>query len=81
MAINITNEEADKLIRKFAKLTGRNMTEAIILAVNEAIESRTNVETPLATAERLRRKYGFRIKDENRKPLPQSVYDEMWETK
>jgi hypothetical protein len=40
MAINITDDEADKLIREFAALTGRNLTDAVILAVNEAIDRR-----------------------------------------
>ncbi|MEJ5081211.1 type II toxin-antitoxin system VapB family antitoxin [Ochrobactrum sp. MYb379] len=81
MAINITNEEADKLIRKFAKLTGRNLTDAIILAVNEAIESRVNTETPMETAERLRKKHGIRLTAQAREPLPPSVFNEMWEDK
>ncbi|MBC8719864.1 type II toxin-antitoxin system VapB family antitoxin [Ochrobactrum sp. Marseille-Q0166] len=79
MAINITNDEADKLIRKFAALTGRNLTDAIILAVNEAIDSRVNAETPLETAERLRKKHGMRLTDQARKPLPQSVFNDMWD--
>lgn len=70
MAINITNEEADKLIRKFAKLTGRNLTDAIILAVNEAIDSRVNTETPMETAERLRKKHGIRLTAQAREPFP-----------
>lgn len=79
MALNITNDEADKLIRKFAALTGRNLTDAIILAVNEAIDSRVNAETPLETAERLRKKHGMRLTDQAKNPLPQAVFNDMWD--
>lgn len=79
MAINITNEEADKLIRKFAALTGRNLRDAIILAVNEAIDSRVNAETPLEIAERLRKKHGMRLTDQAKNPLPQAVFNDMWD--
>jgi antitoxin VapB len=77
MTINITNKEADKLTRKFAELEGVSLTEAIVIAMREAIGRRRNAETPLETAVRLRAEFGIRLTDRARRPLPRSVFDEM----
>jgi antitoxin VapB len=77
MTINITNKEADSLTRKFAELEGVGLTEAIVIAMREAIERRRNIETPLETAARLRAEFGIELTEEARKPLPRSVFDEM----
>ena len=77
MTINITNREADALTRKFAKLEGVSLTEAIVIAMHEAIERRRNIETPEETAARLRAEFGVELNDRARKPLPRSVFDEM----
>ncbi len=57
MAINVTNETADQLTRKFAKIAKVSISDAIVIAMREAIERRLNVETPAQTAARLREKY------------------------
>jgi antitoxin VapB len=79
MAININNPEADELTRKFAKLEGVGITEAIVIAMKEAIERRRKTETPLQTADRLRRKHGINLNDTARRPLPKSAFDNMWD--
>jgi antitoxin VapB len=79
MTINITNKEADNLTRKFAELEGVSLTEAIIIAMREAIERRRNAATPLETAARLRAEFGIELTDQARRPLPRSVFDEMSE--
>ncbi|TCM50691.1 putative transcription factor [Rhizobium sp. PP-F2F-G48] len=54
MPINVNNPEADALTRKFAQMADLSITEAIVIAMKEAIERRRNIETPLQTAARLR---------------------------
>jgi antitoxin VapB len=78
MAINITNREADALTRKLAELEGVGLTEAIVIAMKEAIARRRNAETALETASRLRKKHGIALQAKARKPLPRSAFDEMW---
>jgi antitoxin VapB len=77
VTINITNKEADSLTRKFARLEGVTLTEAIVVAMREAIERRRNMETPQETAARLRTEFGIELTDQSRRPLPRSVFDEM----
>lgn len=77
MTINITNKEADSLTRRLAEMEGIGVTEAVVLAMREALEKRLQQETPQETAARLRRKHGIVLTEQARKPLSRSVYDEM----
>lgn len=79
MAINVNNQEADALTRKFAKMTGLSITDAIVIAMKEAIERRRNAETPLETARRLREKHGIALSNTAHEPLPREAFDEMWD--
>lgn len=79
MPINVNNPEADALTRKFAKLAGVNITDAIVIAMKEAIERRRNAETPLQTAAKLREKHGIALSDEAKNPLPREAFDDMWD--
>jgi len=78
MPINVNNPEVDALTRKFAAMEGLSITEAILVAVTEAIERRRNAETPSQTAARLRKKHGVALSEEARRPLPRETFDEMW---
>lgn len=78
MPINVNNPEADALTRKFAGMMGVGITDAIVIAMKEAIARRRADETPLETAARLREKHGIALGDKARKPLPGTVFDEMW---
>jgi antitoxin VapB len=78
MAINVNNPEADALTRKFAQMAGVGITDAIVIAMKEAIERRRNAETPLQTAARLREKHGVALDATARKLLPREAYDAMW---
>ncbi len=77
MAINITNKEADNLVRQLAKIEGIGLTDAVVIALREAIANRRKRETPLETAARLRAEFGIKLTPQARRPLPRSVYDEM----
>lgn len=79
MTINVNNPEADALTRRFAQMAGVGITDAIVIAMREAIERRRADETPRQTAARLREKYGITVKSEARKPLPREAFDEMWD--
>lgn len=77
MTINITNSEANQLTRRLAQLEGIGLTEAVIVAMREALERRRNHETPGETAARLRKEYGIQLDEAARRPLPKSIFDEM----
>ena len=77
MAINITNKEADSLARRFAKIEGVTLTEAITTALREAIAHRRGRETPQQTAARLRAEFGVELTALARQPLARVIYDEM----
>ncbi|MBP8938379.1 MAG: type II toxin-antitoxin system VapB family antitoxin [Agrobacterium sp.] len=79
MPINVNNPQADALTRKFAKIAGVSITDAIVIAMKEAIDRRRNSETPLQTAARLREKHGFALTEQAKEPLSKAVFDEMWE--
>lgn len=79
MVINVNNEQADKLTRKFAALAKVSITDAIVIAMREAIERRVNLETPAQTAARLREKHNITLTGTAREPLPREAYDAMWE--
>jgi antitoxin VapB len=78
MPINVNNPEADALTRKFATMEGVGITDAIVIAMKEAIARRRAAETPLQTAARLREKYGVALAENARKKLPGAVFDDMW---
>ncbi|MDR0781740.1 MAG: type II toxin-antitoxin system VapB family antitoxin [Pseudomonadales bacterium] len=79
MPININNPEADVLTRKFAAMAGIGITEAIIIAMKEAIAQRRAAQTPLQMAARLREKHHVVLGAKTRKPLPSAVFAAMWD--
>ncbi len=79
MALNINNSQADALTRKFARMEGVGITDAIVIAMTEAIARRRNAETPLETAARLREKHGIALAPEARTPLPRTAFDDLWQ--
>lgn len=59
-------------------MAGVGITDAIVIAMREAIERRTLLESPLQTA-RLPENHGVVVSDEARKPLPREAFDDMWD--
>ncbi len=49
MPIRISNPDAEKLIREFAALAGVGLTEAVILAMRQAIKSHQDVGQAMHT--------------------------------
>lgn len=80
MPINVNNPEADALTRKFAHMAGVSITDAIVIAMKEAIQRRRHEETPLQTAARLRKQHGVELSSAAKQPLPHEAYDELWES-
>lgn len=78
MAINVNNPEADALTRQFAEMVGVDISDAIAIAMREAIARRI-AETPRETAARLREKHGVPLKESARKPLPREAFDTLWD--
>ncbi len=78
MPINVNNPEADALTRKFAGMAGVGITDAIVIAMKEAIARRRAAETPLESAARLRKKYGVVLGEDARQTLPKQAFDDMW---
>ena len=79
MPLNVNNPEADALTRRFAKMAGVGITDAIVIAMREAIARRRDVETPRQTAARLRAKHGVVLGEDSKAPLPKRVFDDMWD--
>ena len=79
MPINVNNREADALTREFARTAGVGITQAIVIAMKEALARRREAETPLASAALLRARFGITLNGEARKTLPREAYHEMWE--
>jgi antitoxin VapB len=77
--ININNPQADALTRRFAQVAGVGITEAIIIAMREAIERRRDTETPRQTAARLRARHGVILGERSKAPLPKQAFDQMWD--
>jgi len=77
--INVNNREADALTRKFAQMAGVGITDAIVIAMREAIERRRGAETPRQTAARLRAKHGVTLGEAARAPMPRDAFDAMWD--
>jgi antitoxin VapB len=78
MPINVTNPQADALTRTFARLAGVGISDAIVIAMREAIARRRAAETPRETAARLRAKHGVTLAEAAKAPLPKAAFDEMW---
>lgn len=73
MTLNIRNEEADMLARELARIDGSTITDAVIVALRETIESRIRQETPRETAQRILAKRGLSFKAD-RKPISADAY-------
>lgn len=79
MAINLNNAEADSLTREFAQMEGIGLTDAIVVAMKEAIERRRKDENPLQIAARLRKKHGIELSEQAKRPLAKDIIDDMWD--
>jgi antitoxin VapB len=78
MALNITNRKADRLTRIFAQMEGVNISDAVTIAMEEAIARRRTKETMRDKVRRVLKEHGIEPSPTASDPLPREVYDEMW---
>jgi len=76
MALSIRSPEADALARRLAQLDQSNITEAVVVALKEAIQRRVREERPSETARRLLARRGLAFRPD-RKPVPDDVWHEL----
>jgi len=79
MALSIKNDEADRLARELAALTGESLTEAVVLSLRERLERKRAVKDNRPLAERLMaigRRCASRPRLDDRTPDELLGYDE-----
>jgi antitoxin VapB len=76
MTISIRNPEADALARRLAEIDQTSITDAVMVALKEAIDARIRKETPSQTAQRILTKRGLAFRP-GRKPVPQDVFHDL----
>lgn len=76
MTLSIRNPEADALARRLAQLDRTSITEAVVVALKEAIHKRVQQESPADTARRLLAKRGLAFQP-GREPVPDSVWHDL----
>lgn len=76
MVLNIRNREADRLARQLAQLDQTGLTEAVVVALREAVERRLKADPPRVAAARILEKHGLAFQA-GRKPVPASVYHDL----
>jgi antitoxin VapB len=76
MTLSIRNPEADLLAKRLAKLEGGTVTQAVIVALREAIAARMKRETPQETARKILSRRGLTFVA-GRRPVPPEAYHEL----
>lgn len=69
--------EIEELALRLAEVQGRDVNEVVADALRAALERKAARADPLLTASELREKYGITLCVQARKPVGQSVYDEL----
>jgi antitoxin VapB len=76
MTLSIRNLEADALARRLAQLDESSITDAVVVALKEAIQRRVREERPSETARRLLARRGLAFRP-GRKPVPDAAWHEL----
>jgi antitoxin VapB len=76
MTLSIRNPEADLLAKRLAKLDDTTITEAVIVALREAIAARTKREAARETARKILARRGLAFV-EGRRPVPPAAYHDL----
>jgi len=73
MTLSIRSPEADRLARELAGIEQTTITEAVVIALKDAVRARKQRTNPIESGQRILAKYGLSVPPD-RKPVPQSVY-------
>ncbi len=76
MVLNIRNQEADRLARELAEMEQTGLTEAVVVALKEAIERRAKARSPRDAAARLLQKHGLAFQP-GRKPVSPEAFHSL----
>lgn len=76
MTLSIRNPEADLLARRLAEIDHTSITDAVVIALKEAINARIQKETPSETAQRILARRGLAFRS-SRKPVPDEAYHDL----
>ncbi|MGE7367610.1 type II toxin-antitoxin system VapB family antitoxin [Neorhizobium sp. NPDC001467] len=76
MTLNISSEKADALAQELARIDGTSVTQAVIVALQEALNRRNFHERPTETARRILQEHGLSFKH-GRRPVPPSAYHDL----
>jgi antitoxin VapB len=76
MTLSIRSAEADALARRLAEIEGASITDAVVIALKEAIKARVERETPSETARRILAKHGLAFRP-GRAPVPDGAYHDL----
>ena len=76
MTLSIRNPEADALAKRLARIEDTTVTEAVIVALREAIAARVQRESPVDTARRILARHGLSF-PKDRRPVPSEAYHDL----
>ncbi len=76
MTLSIRNPEADTLARRLAEIEGASITDAVVIALKEALDTRIRQETPTETARRILAKRGLAFRSD-RRPIQDEAYHDL----
>lgn len=76
MTLSIRSPEADALARRLADIEGATITEAVVVALREAINARLRKEPPTETARRILARRGLAFRPD-RKPVPDDAWHDL----
>lgn len=76
MTLSIRNPQADALARRLAEIDGMSITDAVVVALKEAINARIRQETPSQTAQRILAKHSLAFRAD-RQPVPPDAYHDL----
>lgn len=75
MTLSIRNREADQLARQLAEMEQTTITDAVVIALKDAVRARTKRVDPIGSAQMILAKHGLSFPP-GRQPVPDSVYHE-----
>jgi len=76
MTLSIRNPEADRLARQLAAIERTTISDAVIIALKDAVHARRKRGDPIESAKRILAEHGLSFPPD-RQPVPQSAYHDL----